>query len=303
VAVMDANIAGNMGNEYVIDKCHHTSVNHVGIIPNSNIQVKQRSRDMQELIARKFQGSSVEVIVKNEEPLFEIYSTGMALGHSVTNAKGAAYPNKDRINKSLESAEITPCLHDANSYINEEQLYDLMLEMRTDKCKPFRKWVTKEVLPTIRKTGGYVANEEMFINTYFPELDDTAKMILKQSLANKLALLSENKRLAVEAKEAEPKVEYFDALVDAPNSTTLRETAKLLGIGERDFIDLLLDGNYIYRNKKGKLEPMARYMSQSSPYLDVKETKGFLSTLVTMKGREYFLGVVKAIAPSGTAEE
>src|SRR5678816_1073443 len=50
--------------------------------------------------------------------------------------------------------------------INESGLYNVILRSDKPEAKPFRKWVTGEVLPTIRKTGGYVGNDEMFITTY-----------------------------------------------------------------------------------------------------------------------------------------
>lgn len=99
-----------------------------------------------------FEGNQVNIINENGEPLFEIYSTGMALGQVKFNSVGTAYPRKERIDENLKSAGIIPCVHNGHSYISEEQLYDLMFEMKTDKVKPFRKWVTKEVLPSIRKT-------------------------------------------------------------------------------------------------------------------------------------------------------
>lgn len=114
-----------------------------------------------------FEGNNVEVIVgKNGEPLFEIYSTGMALGHVKYNSIGKAYPRKERIDKDIKNAEIKACVQAGHSYITEEQLYDFMLECKTKKCKPFRKWVTHEVLPQIRKTGKY----EIQDFNEFPEL-------------------------------------------------------------------------------------------------------------------------------------
>lgn len=112
---------------------------------------------MQELM--QFDGNNVEIIQdENGNPLFEVYSTGMALGH-VKYAKDKPYPRKDRIDENLKSAEITAVVHNGQLFINESQLYDFMLEARTDKCRKFRKWVTNEVLPSIRKTGTYsVAN-------------------------------------------------------------------------------------------------------------------------------------------------
>lgn len=103
----------------------------------------------------KFENNDVEIIQdENGEPLFEIYSTGMALGYA-TVAKGKVYPQKIRIDKILKNAEIKPVVHGVQLFINESQLYDFMLEARTDKCRIFRKWVINEVLPSIRKTGSY----------------------------------------------------------------------------------------------------------------------------------------------------
>lgn len=101
-----------------------------------------------------FEGTQVHIIEVDGEPLFEVYSIGMALGQ-VKIAKGQKYPRKDRIDENLKSAEIMPVVHNGQLFITEEQLYDLMLEMKTDKVKPFRKWLTSEVLPSIRKTGNY----------------------------------------------------------------------------------------------------------------------------------------------------
>lgn len=103
----------------------------------------------------QFEELSVEIITENNELLFEVYSTGMALGHVKRNVVGNLYPRKERIDENLKNAEITPCVHNGHKYITESQLYDFMLEARTDKCRKFRKWVTNEVLPSIRKTGIY----------------------------------------------------------------------------------------------------------------------------------------------------
>ena len=66
--------------------------------------------------------------------------------------------------------------------INESGLYSLILSSKLPTAKKFKRWVTSEVLPTIRKTGGYVNNEDLFINTYFPFADDGTKAIFKSTL-------------------------------------------------------------------------------------------------------------------------
>lgn len=102
----------------------------------------------------KFDGTAINIQQIDGTWMFDLYAVGMALGQIVT-AKGSVYANKKRIDQNAKSAEIKPVLHNAKPYITESQLYDLMLEMRTDKCRTFRKWLTNEVLPTLNRTGTY----------------------------------------------------------------------------------------------------------------------------------------------------
>lgn len=103
-----------------------------------------------------FEGNNVEIIADEKgNPLFELYSTGKALGY-VTISKEKRYPHKTRINKTLENTDIEPVVHGVQQYLTEPILYDFMLEARIEKCKSFRKWVTEEVIPKILKTGIYI---------------------------------------------------------------------------------------------------------------------------------------------------
>lgn len=134
-----------------------------------------------------FEGNKVEIIKdENGNPLFEVYSTGMALGY-VKYAKGKAYPQKDRIDKTVANAEITLVVHGVQLFLTESQLYDFMLEAHTDKCKPFRKWLTDDVLPTMRKTGGYIANSDMMVSTYFGNLPTEQQTLVKGLFDNIIA--------------------------------------------------------------------------------------------------------------------
>ena len=121
------------------------------------------------LLTKQFEDKEVKIILDdNGEPLFELYSIGMALGYARTDGKSKTdqggqklFPRKDRIDKTLVNAEIT-CLTIADSkYLTEEMLYDFMLEAHTDKCKEFRKWITHDVLPAIRKFGVYQDREDI----------------------------------------------------------------------------------------------------------------------------------------------
>ena len=132
-----------------------------------------------------FDGMKVDIILIDDEPMFELYSTGMALGQ-VKAAKGKLYPRKERIARTLELAEITAVVYDGELYLTEDMLYDFMLEARTEKCKKFRKWITKVVLPSIRKDGMYISDDATSdqIDFNIKLLDKTFKSCPLEDLEN-----------------------------------------------------------------------------------------------------------------------
>ena len=93
-----------------------------------------------------------------------------------------------------------------------------------------------------------------------------------------------------------PKAEYFDEIVDRNGLTNFRDTAKLFGVSEKALIFFLIDKKYIYRDQKGKLKPVAKYVGN---YLELKEwAKGEnagTQTLVTAKGRDHFLKLINNV--------
>ena len=104
-------------------------------------------------------------------------------------------------------------------------------------------------------------------------------------------LMVENSRLTVDNAIMKPKADYFDELVDRNMLTSFRETAKELGIKERAFVNFLIEKKYIYRDKKGKLQP---YAGKGDGLFEIKETYNEKTkwsgtqTLITPKGREIF---------------
>lgn len=169
--------------------------------------------------------------------------------------------------------------------INEAGLYSLVLSSKLPTAKKFRKWVTSEVLPSIRKTGGYIAGQ----NELSPEeLMARALMVAQQTLADREARIS---ALTVQTQIMQPKADYFDQLVDRNLLTSFLDTAKQLGVKEREFIRFLIERKYLYRDKKGKLTP---YADKNVGLFEVKECFNDKTewsgtqTLVTPKGRETF---------------
>ncbi len=86
--------------------------------------------------------------------------------------------------------------------INESGLYSLILSSKLKSAKDFKHWVTGEVLPTIRKTGGYVNNDDLFINTYLPYADENTKTLFKTTLN---VVKSQNELIRKQNKEIEQK--------------------------------------------------------------------------------------------------
>lgn len=180
-------------------------------------------------------------------------------------------------------------------FINESGLYSLIFgaakqgnnpEIR-EKAKQFKRWVTAEVLPTIRKTGGYVASDDLFIDTYLPFADEMTKTLFKGTLET---IRKQNAMIA----DMKPKVDYFNELVERNLLTNFRDTAKELHIKQNDFINWLLDKKYIYRDQRGKLKPYSQYVPD---LFELKEwdqkRKSDVQTLVTPKGRETFRLLIK----------
>ena len=163
--------------------------------------------------------------------------------------------------------------------INESGLYALILSSKLPQAKEFKRWVTTEVLPSIRKNGGYIKNQE--------------KMSNEEILAN--AVLLANHLIAEKEKiieDLEPKAKYFDELVHNHLLTNFRNTAKELHIPQKAFIQFLIDQNLIYRDKKNRLLP---YAKNNEGYFEVKEwckeesEAVGIQTFVTPKGRNYLL--------------
>lgn len=169
--------------------------------------------------------------------------------------------------------------------INESGLYSLILSSKLPGAKEFKRWITHDVIPMIRKTGGYIKGQE----TMTPdELMAKALMVAQQTLADREARISQ---LTVDKAIMQPKADYFDELVERGLLTNFRETAKQLGIPPKKFVNWLIEHKYLYRDKKGKL---LAYENKNNGLFELKECVNErtqwagVQTLVTPKGRETF---------------
>ena len=120
--------------------------------------------------------------------------------------------------------------------INESGLYSLVLSSKLPTAKQFKRWITSDVLPTIRKTGGYVNNDELFISMYFDEVDESSKEVLRKNLA---ALRKKNEIIAKQREEIaiqnqqiaemQPKATYYDVVLNCKDLIPTSVIAKDYG--------------------------------------------------------------------------
>lgn len=119
--------------------------------------------------------------------------------------------------------------------INESGLYSLILSSKLPKAKEFKRWVTTEVLPAIRRHGAYMTEQTLEEALSSPEFLIKLATELKDAKDTNKKLEAVNANLTVEKQIMQPKADYFDELVDRNLLTNFRETAKQLHIKQNDF--------------------------------------------------------------------
>lgn len=230
----------------------------------------------------KYENNDVRTVELNGEPWFVGKDVAAVLEYS--NPRKALADHVDQEDKGVTKCDTLGGVQEL-TIINESGLYSLILSSKLPTAKQFKRWVTSEVLPSIRKNGDYIAGQEQLTPS---ELMAKALLVANKTLAERDARISE---LTVQNAIMQPKAEYFDELVDRNLLTSFRETAKQLGVEEKKFISFLMEKKYIYRDKKAKLMP---YADKNNGLFEVKEcfnekTKwSGTQTLITPKGRETF---------------
>ena len=210
-------------------------------------------------------------------------------GKDVAKALGYKVP-KDAIAAHCKGAVIRRLPTNGGSqdakFIPEGDIYRLAAKSELPGADEFESWIFDEVIPSVRRTGGYISGQE---NLSPEELMAKALVVAQKTLADREARLS---AVTVENQIMKPKADYFDELVDRNLLTSFRETAKQLCVKERIFVRFLIDHKYIYRDQKGKLMPYAQHVSaglfELKECFNDKTQWGGAQTLITPKGRETF---------------
>lgn len=169
-------------------------------------------------------------------------------------------------------------------FINESGLYSLILSSKLPRAREFKRWVTNEVLPQIRKTGGYIpVSEEDDEKTILCK----ALMIYRRTLEQKNALLEEQK----------PKVRFAQAITSYGGTILIRDLAKLITqngipIGQRRMFKWLRRNGYLFQRERRPIQRWVElgYFETNVTIIHTKEgTKECCTTKVTGRGQEYFV--------------
>lgn len=188
---------------------------------------------MNDLHIFNYNGYKVRTIQKDGEPWWVL--------KDVCEVLGLSSPHKvfERLDDDEKGRNQIPTLggEQEMTVINESGLYNVILRSDKPEAKPFRKWVTSEVLPSIRKNGGYIANQENL----------TPEQIVANALIVAQNIISQKDK---QIEQMKPKAEFFDAVADSRTAISMNEVSKVLGIkgyGRNNLFEFLRNNGILDR--------------------------------------------------------
>lgn len=213
----------------------------------------------------------VRTMLIGNEPYFVAKDITFRLGF--TNGRKAIADHVDEEDKGVTKCDTLGGIQEM-TVINESGLYSLILSSKLPEARKFKHWITSEVLPEIRKTGGY-------------KLPQTYQEALR-ALADKQ---DEVEKLEEQNKEMIPKAEFYDSVADSKGAISIREAAKVLdmGIGQNGLFRFLKDRNILMSDNT----PYQRYIDLGyfrlveRTYQVNGETKIGTKTMVYQKGIDF----------------
>lgn len=231
---------------------------------------------------------SVRTVEIDGEPWFVGKDVATALGYA--NTADAIQKHVDNDDK-LESQIAISGQNRKIIVINESGLYSLVLSSKLPSAKKFKKWVTSEVLPSIRKHGMY-AEDELLDN---PDLLIKVAQALKEER-------EKNKKLSEENKRMKPKEIFADAVTVSDTCILIGELAKIIkqngvDIGQNRLFTWMRDNGYLI-SRKGTDYNMPMQKSMDLGLFEIKErtinnpdgsVRITKTVLVTGKGQQYFI--------------
>lgn len=139
-------------------------------------------------------------------------------------------------------------------FIPEGDVYRLIAHSKLPAADQFERWIFDDVIPTIRKTGGYVNNDELFIETYFSQVEESTKAMLRATLATVREVNEKNRQLeqtvgvqSQQIAELQPKATYYDVVLQCEDLISITAIAKDYGKSARWMNNYLHEKGVQYR--------------------------------------------------------
>ena len=233
----------------------------------------------------------VRTVIIDGEPWFVGKDVAVILGYSKPR-------NAIAMHVDCDDKKVAPIQGDLGgtqqmTIINESGIYSLIMSSKLSKAKEFKRWITTEVLPTIRRTGGYVADEDMFIENYLPFLEEPYKGLFRLQM---MAINQLNERI----RHDQPLVDFANQVAGTENVIDMNAMAKLaveenIPIGRNRLFRWLRENGILMSDNL----PYQKFIDRG--YFAVKEsvfeagsmTKTYQQTFVTGRGQQYIIGRLK----------
>lgn len=184
--------------------------------------------------------------------------------------------------------------------VSEAGLYHLILCSKKPEARAFKRWITHEVIPSIRKHGAYMTDALLSRMDEHPELISEYIGKLRAENAKANAAREALKKAEAENARLAPKASYYDSFVGVESVTCLRYTAKELGVPQKKFIGYLLEKGYVFRDRHRSDRVFVRAGKRNDPLFVTRDfylPNGAKSeyTLVTPAGKAHFLKIAEKI--------
>ena len=231
----------------------------------------------------------VRTITKDGEPWFVAKDISDKLGYAQTSNMMKRIDDEDFISSKLDGMNMNSIL------INESGLYSAIIGSKLESAKRFKHWVTSEVLPSIRKNGGYIAGQETLSDD---ELMAKALLVAQNKIAERDSIIEEKN---AQIEQMKPKQIFADAVETSRTSILVGDLAKLIcqncvQIGQKRLFEWMRQNGYLIKYGASRNMPMQKYIEQGlfeikensiqSPNGNVRLT---ITPKVTGKGQVYFI--------------
>ena len=231
----------------------------------------------------------VRTITKDGEPWFVAKDISDKLGYAQTSNMMKRIDDEDFISSKLDGMNMNSIL------INESGLYSAIIGSKLESAKRFKHWVTSEVLPSIRKNGGYIAGQEYLSDD---ELMAKALLVAQNKIAERDSIIAEKN---AQIEQMKPKQIFADSVETSRTSILVGDLAKLIcqngvQIGQKRLFEWMRKNGYLMKYGASRNMPMQKYIEQGlfeikensiqSPNGNVRLT---ITPKVTGKGQVYFI--------------